>query len=954
MDHNSRSGPGHRFAGRMIGLGIVLWDMFFLPVVAAAILGFLLVRAGAFERLGPIGWMALAPVGYLAWLILFLLLSALDIRFSLRMFPKPGRLACRLDDPKSLLPLRGIQLCYLRLAMLQTLPLARALQSVEFLQNLVFWSYAPTFRVGESAQVGGSLIYDPDLTEIAPGAILGANSAVVAHALNSDSSGNLTYVSAPISIGQGATVGGEARVGLGVTIGAGAVIEPGSLVAPFTMVPAGEVWGGNPAVFRRRVREASVGPASEPAQARAAVRPEPTDSVQSARRIVAEALNLSLEDVPAELAADGCEAWDSLGQVAIAATLYAHQSLRLSADQVFSLRSVNDIVRLLEHSAAEPPSSIAPAGNDGFLPENPDLLPLLPRETVTRQLAQASRFSTKEMLAPLTVRIAATFTAEPLASALSIWARAFRIPVHVEFLGFNQVDQALLSPDSPFRDRRGGMNVVLVRTEDLPTAREADCRARIRELLAAIAKFAAERPGSLVVATLPPPVSEYVMHDRACLDGMRARWRRKLSRIPSIEIVDFCKVIEDIGIEASRGSDYELIARAPYSPAAYQELGIALARLVRQRRVPPAKVLALDVDGVLWGGVIAEDGLEKIELGPEGHGRAYLAVQRFARDLRQRGVLLALVSRNVEEDVFRVFDDHPEMLLRRDDLAAWRINWRSKAENLRSLAEELGLGLDAFVFVDDDPAQRAEVAATLPEVTVVPLPASPLLFHSTLQKLWAFDGAGATAEDRDRARMMRSERARQAGCATVSRESYLKDLDLQLDFGPARDADLPRIAQLTQKTNQFNLSLRRRDLDAIRNLGADYSIYSVRASDRHGDYGMIGVAILRAARSPAVEIDTFLISCRALGRGIEEAMLHLLLAEALPRAPRVLAPFVAGPRNQPIHDFFTQTGAPLDENACFVFDMTMNVPFPNHIRRCEVQGSGSSLEGKRKPVDAMA
>jgi FkbH-like protein len=355
----------------------------------------------------------------------------------------------------------------------------------------------------------------------------------------------------------------------------------------------------------------------------------------------------------------------------------------------------------------------------------------------------------------------------------------------------------------------------------------------------------------------------------------------------------------------------ELATRAPYSDAVYRGLGIELARVVRRRRYPTAKVLALDCDGTLWGGVIAEDDFGGIEIGPDGPGRSFQQFQRSLLRLKQKGVLLAVVSRNTEQDVFDVFNQHPGMVLKRSDIAAWRVNWQPKSVNLEELARELNLGLDTFVFVDDDAVNRVQVEMHLPQVHVLPLPTDPVLFADTLARLWLFDGsAEQTAEDAARTEMIQQEGGRRRLAeSAVSMESYLAGLQLNVEMREAGPHDLARLAQLTQKTNQFNLSLRRRTVEAVKALDSSYRLFVLNARDRFGDYGQIGCCILRRDESPqSLVIDTFLLSCRVLGRGVEDAFLFGV-AEVARRAgaSEIIAPLVEGPRNAPALAFFDRT-----------------------------------------------
>jgi len=293
------------------------------------------------------------------------------------------------------------------------------------------------------------------------------------------------------------------------------------------------------------------------------------------------------------------------------------------------------------------------------------------------------------------------------------------------------------------------------------------------------------------------------------------------------------------------------------------------------------------------------------------------------------------VSRNEPDDVWAVFDNHPGMRLKRSHITASRINWKPKSQNLKELADELNLGLDSFVFVDDDPANRNEVAANAPGVTVVPLPGDPADYCQALTQLWVFDSATRlTAEDRERAGMMQEEQQRQQiRQAHSDLGDYLRDLRLQVEMREATPFDLSRVAQLEQKTNQFNLTLARRTLDQLKSLGREHSIYVVQAADRFGDYGLIGACVLAAdADSTVYRLDSLIMSCRALGRGIEEAVLDGLLREVKSRGgARLVADYVPGPRNEPVREFLRRAGFSEETENQFVIAALGESRLPVHI-----------------------
>ncbi|MGD0898119.1 MAG: HAD-IIIC family phosphatase [Thermoguttaceae bacterium] len=905
-----------------------VYHALFLPVLAVLLLAGLASLGGLTEWLAaltPVEWLLLSPLLYLVLLLTIFLVGAVDCQVVGLLFYRKPRRAGPGDGVVAYVRSFLTLAYYSRATSLWSLPLAHYFQLVPLVRHVMLASYARRVRLGPGSLVFGYL-YDPDLTEIGAGAMIGARSAISCHSVTTSEDG-FVYVSAPVRVGDRAIVGGEARISLGVRIGDDALIEAGSVVAPFSVIGPGEVWGGNPAVFlRHRVdpKERQTG-SSQPAAAPAGKGPPPSADLREAvRRVLADTLGLPVESVDENLSSEGCARWDSLGQMAIGAALYGRFGLRLGAEALFQCRSFAQVLRAVsEHTAGPTGVAVEP------LPADPELLPLLDRQQATQALAARPPDAGPALCGEeLSVVIAATFTAEPLAPALHQWSRAFGVRVRVEFAGFNQVELTLLAADSPFHRNPAGLNVVLARPEDLlgaPGAAEG--------LLEAVARFAKDAAGTLVVGTLPPPVSRVIAVDREAAEDLRVAWRRRLTEL-GVEQLDFAEIVEEVGTGAAGQADLETAARAPYSPRIYQELGIALARLARRCRVPPAKVLAVDADGVLWGGVLAEDGLEGIQLGPDHPGRSYQLFQRQLLRLKDRGALLTLVSRNAEEDVWKAFDQHPGMLLRRQDITAFRINWHPKSQNLKELARELNLGLDAFVFLDDDPGNRLEVEANARAVHVVPLPADPALYGPTLARLWCLDASATTDEDRTRTLLMRQEQERsRARESTPCLTAYLESLELTAWMRAAGEADLPRIAQLTQKTNQFNLSLRRRTVADLRTLGPDTAVYAVGAADRFGEYGLIGACILshNCGSPECVELETLLISCRALGRGIEDAVLHELLLQVRSRGKRLLARYVPGPRNGPVKAFLQRCGFEEGQDDCWSIDASRGAPLPGHV-----------------------
>lgn len=925
-------------------VGMYAYHLLAFPLIAAGCLAWLCTSVlGPVTLQSPFFWIAGAPVLYLCWLLLTFAVSALNMQIAGRLgWRKPARSISTDGDPSTQQIVCAAIM--MRAILFWSLPVARYFLRIPVLSELVLYSYSSKVSVGRGTQIWG-YIYDPDLTTLGDHSILGGGATVCSHSVTTDQDGRMVYSTAPVVIGPRAIIGGESRIGLGVQIGADAIVEPGSIVSAFTHIPDGEVWAGNPARFQRHrfdSQPAQVEPGSslDSEEFRNGVgvgrdcRAIGVADIDALREIISDNLRIPLEALSESPSArEYCE-WDSLAQMGIASAIAAQFGCVLPAEDVFQLTSLDRICAVVfppsdgsEHHGVEcdDHGHLQQSEREPVLSacEDPELLPLRARSTVNQMLARPQRTGSLHDCRA-SVRIASSFTVEPVEASVLQWCGAFGITADVTFAGFDQVEQSLLLPGSVFRTNEAGVNVVLVRPEDL-----VGKAGRLESLLAAIKSFGGSHAGSLIVGTLPPVVSSFCQSDRSDVDEMRARWRNELRSMSHVELLDFSAVIERIGTEAARQTDMEVVARSPYSVTAFQEVGIELSRHLRARFRPAKKVLALDADNTLWGGVIGEDGIDGIQLGDDHPGRSFKLFQQQILRLKNQGILLALVSRNEERDVLEVLNEHPEMLLKRQDFASSRINWQRKSENLKALATELNLGLDAFVFVDDDPANRAEVEENASGVTVLPLPADPTRYCETLGALWCFDSVAVSAEDQARTEMMHQQRERdELRNDTKDQSDYLASLQLRATMRPATERELPRVAQLTQKTNQFNLSLRRRSLDEIRVLAREARIFVVSAADRFGDYGLIGVVILRHdGLRETLEIDTFLLSCRALGRGIEQ----LMLQETLSLADRaglsgLDAPFEIGPRNQPVRDFFKTSGLQMTDTAYVGSTLDFDVP----------------------------
>jgi FkbH-like protein len=508
--------------------------------------------------------------------------------------------------------------------------------------------------------------------------------------------------------------------------------------------------------------------------------------------------------------------------------------------------------------------------------------------------------------------VSATFTADAVEPVLAFWMRELGFDYAVEVAPYNQVFQLLLDPAGALASNQSGVNIVLVRLEDWSQSAVPDLarlETGVHQFLAGLRSAAQTFAAPLIVVLCPGSPGFAAQSGAAEFEQhMETLIAAGMEGLPAVYLVRSAEIAALYPVSQPHDPLGDKLGHIPYTPAYFAALGAMLARKIHALRVPPFKVIALDCDDTLWRGICGEDGPQGVVIDPPRK-----ALQEFMRAQHAAGMLLCLCSKNNVEDVLDTFRLHPEMLLRLEHFAAWRINWSPKPVNLAALAQDLDLGLDTFILVDDNPKECREVEASLPEVVSLALPAREAEIPDFLRHVWAFDRLRVTGEDRQRAAMYAQERQRrQARQQAASLEEFVKSLQLEVRIAPMPPKDLARVAQLTQRTNQMNFTTVRRSESDIQALLASgkAECLTVHVSDRFGSYGLAGVIIFRGG-ADAVVIDTFLLSCRALGRGVEHRMLAALGEIARERGLRTVeARFTRSPRNRPALLFLESVGLP--------------------------------------------
>ena len=533
--------------------------------------------------------------------------------------------------------------------------------------------------------------------------------------------------------------------------------------------------------------------------------------------------------------------------------------------------------------------------------------------------------------AGLRLAILRSFTVEPLIPLVKAGAGLRGLSLDVYVGGFNAVATELLDPTSGLyafapdvvllaRQARDVSPLFWSRFPDASSDDVANERTRLlAELASWITALRRHSQAPLIVPTLeaPPWVQAGV------LDAQHAGSQAEAIALVNqgigevarqhagVYVLDYDALVARHGRHRWYDERKWLAMRMPLAADALNALADAYVRYLIPLAGLGAKVVVVDLDNTLWGGILGEEGAASLQLGPEYPGAAYLALQQALLDLQRRGLLLAIASKNDEADALDVLATHPAMRLRPEHFSAWRINWNDKAQSLREIAAELNVGLDALAFLDDNPAERALVRRALPDVRVIDLPDEPLAYAQAVRREPAFERLTLSAEDRERTRYYREARERQVlATHSDSLEDYLQSLGMAARIERATPATQARVAQLTQKTNQFNLTTQRYSEPEIVTRQADpaWRIYTLQLADRFGDHGLVGVAMVRRD-ADTWEIEAFLLSCRVIGRTAETALLAHLAAEArLAGAARLQGWFRPTAKNAPASGFYRDHG----------------------------------------------
>ncbi|MEI7959184.1 MAG: HAD-IIIC family phosphatase [Verrucomicrobiota bacterium] len=536
-------------------------------------------------------------------------------------------------------------------------------------------------------------------------------------------------------------------------------------------------------------------------------------------------------------------------------------------------------------------------------------------------------------LLPYRLGLIVNSTPDFISAALTATAARHRIALECIPAGYDQAVQESLNPDSAInRSDPDGVLIALdwralplIPAPGEPESAEKAVEASLEQIRLICSGIQQYTKATCIVQTLaPPPENLFGSLDRVLPGSLRYlidavnRGLQDVVQSFAGVVVDVAGIAETVGLANWHCPRQWNMAKLPFSQDYLPLYAEWVCRVLAALRGTTRRCLILDLDNTLWGGVIGDDGLGGIQIAQgDATGEAYLALQRYALSLRERGVVLAVSSKNEDEIARSPFRQHPEMILREEHFAVFQANWNDKPSNIRAIAEELSLGLDSLVFVDDNPFERELVRKSLPELAVPEMPEDPALYARTLAAAGYFESLVFSEEDRSRAGYYEGNSRRSTLLKqTTDLKEYLASLQMEITFQPFNVVGRARIAQLINKSNQFNLTTKRYTEEEVARVEAspEYFTLQVRLADIFGDNGMISVVICHETSASQWEIDLWLMSCRVLGRCVENMVLREILEHARRKGIRnLVGSYLPTSRNKLVEQHYPKLGFSLLE-----------------------------------------
>lgn len=578
----------------------------------------------------------------------------------------------------------------------------------------------------------------------------------------------------------------------------------------------------------------------------------------------------------------------------------------------------------------------------------------MPEEYSLSHYINKSKEITEKFNKKIRIGLLSSFSINGLKEILQVKSAERSISCMIYEAPYNQYSQEILNQDSNLYKFLPEITFFIIDTRNIfgeifrfpysisSSEREKFVEKKFNEIKNLIDKFVTKTNSKLIITKLNIPSFspngifeskiEYGFHNM--IEDFNHKLMKNYLNSENVYVYDFEKFVakngEDNVFDYNQFFFGDLKISIEYLPVLGQDL---MKYLIGYLGITK-KCIVLDLDNTLWGGIVGEDGFNGIKLGPEPPGNAFMEFQRVLLSLHQRGIILAINSKNNFEDAIQVIKEHPYMILKEEHFAAIRINWKDKVTNMKELVKEINIGMDSLVFIDDDPVNREFVKSIFPEILVIDLSNDPSTYASTIENIIDFSVLKITDEDKNRGKMyLKQKMISELEESTPDLQTFLSQLDLKIIIKEVNEFTLPRVSQLILKTNQFNLTTKRYQESDIKNMIQDpnFIVGCAQVEDKFGDNGITGVFIIKKENEKEWRIDTFLMSCRIMGRDIEKGiMIYIVNTAKENNIEKIKADFLPTQKNKPIKNFLPNCEFK-KEGDHWTYTIKSKIKFPEYL-----------------------
>jgi len=567
---------------------------------------------------------------------------------------------------------------------------------------------------------------------------------------------------------------------------------------------------------------------------------------------------------------------------------------------------------------------------------------------LSEYLNKSKKIQVDKFTKKIRIAVLSSFTVNGLAETLRVKCAENKINGSTYTAEYNQYNQEIINTDSGLYKFSPDVTFLIIDSRSILgtyfyspyslslSERKKFIKTKTSEIINLIMKFVKNSKSKLIISNFViPNYSPYGIYEtkteyglQEMISDLNTQLANYIKKESSVFLYDFNGFVSNFGenniFNFKQFHFGDIKISLDFIPYFSHELMSYIKPILGINR----KCIVLDLDNTLWGGIVGEEGFNGIKLDSTPPGNAFLEFQQNLLALNKRGIILAVNSKNNHDDGFQVIRDHPNMILREENFACFKINWEDKVSNMIEIANELNIGLDSMIFFDDDPVNREYMKKSLPEVLTIDIPNDPSEYSRILHSINDLNVLKITGEDESRGKMYAQERKRiDLQKISVDIDEFLNQLNIKIQIKKADDFTIPRISQLTLKTNQFNLTTKRYQEEDIRDFtkSKDMIVECVHVEDKFGDSGITGVYIVKKSSKEEWYLDTFLLSCRIMGREIEKGILgHMIERAKLEGIKKIKAQYIPTKKNKPCENFLLDCGFKM-QDGCYVYDIENDV-----------------------------